>query len=299
MDPKDYEEPNCPFDTSMWSEKPPVSRIPVDRVIAKEDECLSRDDFDGAERVLNYWLQEAVAGNDVRGRFAVENELMGIYRKTGKEEQALRHASAALGLVSDPEIGDESTGAATARVNAATVYKVFGKYDDALKLYEEALPVYERDIKPGDGRLGGLYNNMALVLADLNRCSEALSYYEKALRWMEDVPGGTLEQGMTYLNMCDALMKRDAKIVNDRNEPCSADDPEASLAVPKETDETIEDYLDLAWDKLNDPSIPANGYYAYVIRQSAPSFRYYGRENMAVALERMAEEIYETNAGTQ
>ena len=64
-------------------------------------------------------------------------------------------------------------------------------------------------------------------------------------------------------------------------------------------EKTIEDYLDLAWDKLNDPSIPANGYYAYVIRQSAPSFRYYGRENMAAALERMAEEIYETNAGTQ
>ncbi len=296
MDRKDYEEPVCPFDTSMWSEKPPVSRIPVDRVIEKEDELLSKDDFDGAERVLLYWLQEATAGNDLRGRFAVENELMGIYRKTGKEAPAIEHARAALELIKDKEIGEDSTAAATARVNAATVYKVFGRFEESLRLYEQALPVYERDIKTGDGRLGGLYNNMALVLTDLNRAEEALSYYEKALSWMESVDRGALEQGMTYLNMCDALMKRDAKIVNDRNEECAPDDPEASLVVPPETDEKIEEYLDLAWDKLNDPSLPANGYYAYVIRQSAPSFRYYGRENMALALERMAAEIYETNA---
>lgn len=294
MDRRDYEDPICPFDTSMWSAKPTVSRIPVDRVIEKEDEYLSKNDFPAAERHLLYWRQEALAFRDERGLMAVENELMGIYRKTGKEKEALQHVQNALELTASPEIGADSTAAATAYLNAATVYKVFGRPEEAVKLYEKALPIYERDVRPGDGRLGGLYNNLALALTDLGRCDEALAFYEKALSWMENVERGALEQGMTYLNLCDCLMKRDARIVNGRNEECDPDDPEASLLVPPETDEKIESYLDLAWDKLNDPSLPANGYYAYVISQSAPSFRYYGRENMAVALERMANEIYES-----
>ncbi|MBR5739641.1 MAG: tetratricopeptide repeat protein [Lachnospiraceae bacterium] len=293
IDRKDYEEPTCPFDFSMWEKEGPVSRIPVDRVLAKVDEALGRNDYSEAERLLLFWRDEAKAGRDVRGLFAVENELMGLYRKTDREQEAVEHAKTALQLVSSKEIGPDSTAAATAYTNAATVYKVFRRFEEALPLYEKAKTIYERDLKPGDGRMGGLYNNMALVLTDLKRCDEAIALYEKALSWMETVRYGALEQGMTYLNLCDCLMTRDAKIVNDRNEVCAPDDPEASLLVPEETDRKIEDYLDLAWDRINEPGIPANGYYAYICQSCAPSFRYYGRENMAVALERMAKEIYE------
>ena len=296
LDRKDYEEPVCPFDTSMWQAKP-VSRIPVDRVIEKEDEYLGRDDFAGAERHLLYWAEEALSGNDARGLFAVENELMGVYRKTGREAEALAHAAKALDLTAFPEIGPESAAAATAYTNAATVYKVFRRFEEALSLYEKARAIYERDLKPGDARMGGLYNNMALVLADLKRFDEAIELYGKAIAWMDGVKFGALEQGLSYLNLCDCLMGRDSAVVNESGEPCDPGDPEASLVVPPKTDEKIENYLDLAWDKINDPAIPANGYYAYVCECAAPSFRYYGRENMAVALEKMAGEIHESLNG--
>jgi len=292
MDVRDYTDPICPFDFSMWRKDAPVHSIPVDRVKEKEDDYFSRNDYAGAERHLKYWLTEAEAGNDVRGAFYIHNELMGIYRSSDRKEEALREAQTALSMTSLPVIGEESTAAATAYVNAATVYKVFDMAAEALPMYEKARIVYEQNIQPGDWKMGGLYNNMALALTDLARYDEALALYEKALQWMESVPDGAGNRAVTYLNMCDALMGRDASIVNDAGEPCSADDEEASLLVPAETDAKIEGWLDLAEACLNDPSLKRDGDYAVVAEKCVPSFEYYGREAFAAELDARVQAVY-------
>ena len=293
LDETDYKEPQCPFDFSMWESGPVTTRIPVDRVIAKEDEYLSVNDVAGAEKHLLYWLSEAEAGRDVRGAFSVENELMGLYRKNGREREAFLHAERAVALSHHASIGDGSTAQATALLNAGTVNKAFHRPEAALSYYEQAKAIYERELESGDGRLGGLYNNMALALSDLKRYDEAIGLYEKAIAIMGGVPNGVLEQGMSYLNLCDALLGRDGRMLNDQNEPCDPSDETASLVLPKETDEAIENYLDMAWDCLNDPGVPSNGYYAFVCDTCSGVFQYYGRENEAIALKRMADEIYE------
>ena len=293
LDEKDYKEPSCPFDFSMWTDEDPASRIPVDRVIEKEDAFLAKNDYPGAERLLKYWLGEAQAGGDVRGAFAVLNELMGVMRKSGRESDAFSYAEQAVALSHHPSIGDGSIAQATAFLNAATVRKAFGKSEEAVALYEKAAAIYEKELDENDPRLGGLYNNTALALTDVGRADEAVALYLRAIELMGKVKNGALEQGMSYLNLCDALLKRDGVLLNDKNEPCDESDETASLVLPKETDEAIERYLDLAWDALNDPTVPANGYYAFVCSSSAGVFHYYGRENEAIALKRMAEEIYE------
>ena len=63
---EDYEEPRC-----LLNMHPEIHSIPLGRVIEKLDSYLDRQDFDSAVRHLSYWLSEAEAGNDDRGRLAV------------------------------------------------------------------------------------------------------------------------------------------------------------------------------------------------------------------------------------
>ena len=295
MDTRDYTDPICPFDLSQWQKDAPVESVPMDRIIAKEDEYLGRNDYDGAERHLLYWLGDAKAGNDFRGAFRIENELMGLYRKSGREKEARAHALTALQMAEDPRIGADSTGAATCYINAATVYKTFGRADEGIALFERARRIYERDLPATDGRLGGLYNNMGLALTDLGRAEEALELYDKALSRMEQIPGSEPEIAITCLNICDTLMARDARIENEAGEPTTEDDPEAMLVVPAETDRLIDGYLDRAWKLLQTEKVPHDGYYAFVCEKCAPSFAYYGQEKRAQELKERSEEIYRKN----
>lgn len=295
MDKRDYTDPICPFDLSQWQKEAPVERIPTGRILEKEDEYLGKNDYAGAERHLLYWLREAEAGNDFRGAFQLENELMGLYRKSGREAEARAHAAKALQMAEDPRIGADSTGAATCYINAATVYKTFGHADEGIGLFERARVIYERDLPDTDGRLGGLYNNMALALTDVGRPEEALELYEKAIARMESVPGSELEIAISCLNICDTLMARDARIENAAGEPTTEDDPEACLVVPPETDREIDRALSRAWALLESPSVPHDGYYAFVCEKCAPSFEYYGREEDAETLRKRSEKIYRAN----
>ena len=103
--------------------------ISVERILSKLDEHLGRNDYAAAERHLCYWLSEAESGGDGRTELLVRNELMGLYRKTGRKDEALASAEAALAAISRMGI-DEQVGAATTYLNSATVYKAFGMAGD-------------------------------------------------------------------------------------------------------------------------------------------------------------------------
>ena len=199
---EDYTEPACPFETDQWKAEPAVRTIPVSRIIEKLDEFYGRSDYSGALGVIAYWIEEARAGKDLRGEFALRNELMGIYRKTGKKAEAIENAELALDLVGRMDAAG-STSEGTALVNAGTVYKAFGMPEKSAGLFEKAKEIYEAALAPGDWRLGGLYNNMALTLTDLGRFSEARKYFDKALYTMRQNQGTQAEQAVTYLNIAD------------------------------------------------------------------------------------------------
>ena len=244
--------------------------IPMMRVRDKLDAYVDRKDYDGAARHLEYWREEARALRDVRGEFAVLNEMMGVYRKKGDREKALAAAEAALARI--PAIdGGDTVGAGTAYVNAGTVCDCFGDPAKALEHFEAARRIYESRLDGGDARLGGLYNNMALALADLGRYDEAFRYYALALGVMERQPCGQPERAITYLNMANAA--------------------EAESG-PEEAEEKIAGYLRTAEELLADPAIPHNGYYAFVCEKCAPTFAYYGWFQTAADLRAAAETIY-------
>ncbi len=173
------------------------------RIIQKLDELLRKNDYSSAKNHLEYWHSEAEAVGDRSCVLLLKNELMGLCRKIGEGESALRYAEGALELIDKMNI-ESNVGAATTYLNCATVYKAFGKAEESIPLFEKAKMIYEQNLPFNDERLGGLYNNMALAFVDLNKFDEANDFYLKAIKVMGLSENKETEQAITYLNMATA-----------------------------------------------------------------------------------------------
>lgn len=242
----------------------------IGRILAKLDSYFHKNDYDAAERHLLYWLSEAEVSHDGHTELTLRSELMGLYRKLGRKEEALACVDTALALIERLDIG-EQVGAATTLLNSATVYKAFGMAEKAMPLFERARTVMERELEPTDSRLGGLYNNMGLALVDLGRFSEARTLYRRAMEIMAQSEGGELEVAITELNLASAA--------------------EAELGA-LEAEAQIGAYLDSAAARL-DAHPQRDGYYAFVCEKCASVFGYYGRFLYERELTERARRIYE------
>ena len=270
LKPEDYLEPRCLLCQEPHGAKPKVKSVPQQRIIEKMDEYMSKRDYEGAERHLLYWLEEAKLGHDKRGELMLRNELVGHYRKVGNKEKAFENAEIALNLLD--ELGFQgSVSAGTTYVNAATAYNAFGENEKSISLFEKAKEVYEENPNTQPQLLGGLYNNMALTYAALGDYSSADNLYAKALNEMGKVKNGELEQAITYLNMANRV------------------EYEKGL---EEGEAEINHLLDKAYDLLNSSDVDRNGYYAFVLEKCAPTFSYYGYFLAAEELTSRSREIY-------
>ena len=245
--------------------------IPVRRIIDKMDEYMSRLDYAGAERHLRYWLAEARATGDRRGELTMLNELIGHSRKTNQREVAKRCTQEALDLIEALSL-DDSVTAGTTYINAATAAYVFGEYERSISMFERAEAIYVKRPDTDPKLMGGLYNNMGLTLTALKRYDEAMAAYEKALGQMDKVPDGALEQAETCLNMANTLEYQYGAV---------------------EAEGRINDLLDRAEALLDTPTLPHDGYYAYVLDHCAPTFEHYGYFLTAQQLREQTKQYYE------
>ena len=268
--PEDYLEPECIFCTPDDEKVKPVD---LRRCLGRLDEHLARNDYAAAERHLDYWKQEALAGNDWRGLITIENERMGLFRKVGRRESAMEAVRSACEALSRAGL-DGTVTAATTDLNIGTVYKSFGEPETALPYYARARAVYERELEPADPRLAGLYNNLALVQTDLSRFCEARELYARAIDILQAAGGGALEIAISELNLADLAMAERGIL---------------------EAETEIEEHLDRAEALLEDEAILRDGYYAFVCEKCAPTFGYYGRFAYAEELKQRAEQIYAGN----
>ena len=238
------------------------------RILMILDKYLEKKDYDGAEKHLLHWLQEAYNANDDRMQLLLLNELIGLYRKLNNESYCLQTIRNALNTVHKMEI-TENIGVGTTYINCATAYQAFNRPEQALPLFENALKIYEKGLSSDDKRRGGLYNNMALTLISLKRFSEAYEYYNKAIEIMlkQNLP---LEIAITYLNIASAK--------------------EIELGL-----DLAEDEINVLMDKaatLLDTYEHRQGYYAFVCEKCASVFGYYGRFMYKNTLLKRAKEIY-------
>lgn len=236
------------------------------RILDELDRYLHKNDYLSAEAYLLERLSDADAPTEI----LIQNELMGLYRKLGRREEALEMVDAALLKIEGMGIARQ-VGAATTFLNAATVYKAFAMPGKAMPLFDRAKAIYESSLSPTDSRLGGLYNNMGLALVDLRRFDEAKVLYQKAIAVMEKTENGFLEVAITLLNLASAA--------------------EAELGL-LEAEDVITDYLTRA-ERLLENHPRKDGYYAFVCEKCASVFGYYGWFVTQRTLTERAERIYQ------
>ena len=273
LNKEDYVEPRCLLCGDPYGVTPEVRSVPQRRIIDKMNEYMSRRDYAGAERHLLYWLEEAKLGNDLRGQLMIRGELIGHYRKVGDRDKALENIDEALTLIDRLDFAN-TISAGTTFVNAATACNAFGENNRAMELFEKARAIYESAPGTSPELLGGLYNNMALTLCALGRYSECFAFYDKALEQMGKVNNGELESAITCLNIANAV------------------EAETGLEAGESR---IFDLLDKAEALLFTPSLPRDGYYAFVLEKCAPTFSYYGYFLTAQKLTEISEAIYREN----
>ena len=238
----------------------------VQSFIETLDAFFSHDDMMGAGKYLRETYTSAKNLMDDRLLFAVLNEMMGYYRKTGEVESGLSAIEEGLALVREMGISDKVSGA-TAFLNAATTLKAYGRALEGLPYYEAAEVIYRRELSPHDPRLAGLQNNMALALVDLEQYSEAKERYTMALSILNRLDGKETDIANTYVNM-------------------------AHLYEKQEDYEAIESCLNRAMEAL-ERDTNRNGYYAYTCRKCAPSFGHFGYFVYEKELNERADRIYE------
>ena len=112
---------------------------------------------------------------------------------------------------------------------------------------------------------------MALSCADAGRYEEAERYYQLAMKIMSKLPAGENEIAVTLCNLAELYDRQDHE------------------------DMRIGQCMERAWEVLNTPGLPRDGYHAFNIAKCAPSFDYFGYFLWAKELKERAEKIY---AGT-
>lgn len=247
-----------------------INNLTPQMILDKLDEYLSRKNYDCAEEFLLKTLNTSKSTNDFKTEILCLNELMGLYRKLGRKDEAYSCTNNAIERINELNL-DGQVGVATTYLNCATVFKAFEEPQKALEFYEKASSVYNKKLVPGNTLFAGLYNNMALALVDLKRFDEADTLYKKAIEILKSDPSGALDTAITHLNMASAA--------------------EAEFGL-EEAENIISEHLKLA-ENLLDNYPNRDGYYAFVCEKCATVFGYYGYFFFENKLKERAKAIYE------
>ncbi len=248
-------------------------RVPTMRVISKLDECFSKNDLDGARRLLSYWESEARAIGDRRGLLEILNEQIGFFRRTNEETPALNAVNEALEIINAENI-EGTVSAATIMINAATTLKAFGKVLESEPIYDSALKIYINEGVTGF-RLAALYNNMASAKAEIKKYKAAENFYIKAMDILKSENAHTPEIAVSLVNLAHLYYDMETS-------------GQAASHTPEET-------MEKALDILNSPEIPRDGNYAFICSKCAPSFGFFGYFVTENELLKRTEDIYEGN----
>ena len=270
----DVLEPCCCFDSRLYTGLPDAepcrNSIDVRAAVAELDGLYNSGRKNEAGAFLDRMRDEARTIGDWRGELSMLSELLGHHRRDGNREKGMAAVNDALDLIRIHRMGNTVSGA-TVLLNAATTMKCFGRAKESVPIFEHVARVYANNLDPTDYRFGGLYNNMALSYEDVEEYAKAEQSFQLALRVIARCPNPDNELAVTWCNLAELYDKQD---------------PE---------DPRIGDCMEKAWEHLNAPELPRNGYHAFTISKCAPSFEYFGYFLYAMELKERAERIY---AGT-
>ncbi len=172
----------------------------IKRFYSKLDKYYNSSGPYTAENFLLDSLDTAKSVKDYSYVLLVCNELGGYYRAMGRYSDAVPIYLEAI--VALRRLGMFRTeNHATTLINQATNYAVWGKYIDALELFEAARFILEDLGITIDFRVATLHNNMSIMCQDMEDYDGAINHLNKALDILYKLDDSEIEIATTYTNL--------------------------------------------------------------------------------------------------
>lgn len=134
------------------------------------------------------------------------NELIGEYRELGefaKGEEVCKRILEICEALNNYESADY----ATSLLNMATFYRAKGDLKTSMRMYRDALEVFDRTIEPENILFAGLYNNMSMLFQEMGDFDSAIDCQEKALSIAKLHEDSYIEVAVTLTNLATTKMK--------------------------------------------------------------------------------------------
>ena len=201
----------------MASAPPAMPKIFEDA--AFQGDSVNIDDFyQGLDRAfesgepprISGYLQSALAQaekeNDRHAIISILNEIMGYFRNTSRYSEAISASERALAEMR--ALGYEGTVSyGTTLLNSATIYRAIADNPTALKLFTEALVIFQTNLSEDDYRLAGVYNNVSSIYEESGQYGDALKTLQRALEILQKNEGMEGNTAIVQTNIAMVLFK--------------------------------------------------------------------------------------------
>lgn len=159
---------------------------------------------------IEEYLVENIAQAKKKGEigivFTLLNEIIGFCRDTTQKEKGLNYCDELKELFAKMQL-EGSVEYATSLQNIANAYREFGLHNEALKLFEEIINIYEKTIDSNDFRCASLYNNMALLYQEMEDYINARDKLLCALQIVDLYEEAKIPQATTRTNLAASLLQ--------------------------------------------------------------------------------------------
>ncbi|MGN0330418.1 MAG: tetratricopeptide repeat protein [Kineothrix sp.] len=180
----------------------------IEEFFSQLDGYFRRNELEQVEPYLTSSLEQAKEEEDYGAYISIGNEMIGFYRSISRFREAFDIAEDVLLLLEELQL-ESTEHFATTLLNAATAYRAAGNAEQSYQYYRQALHIYNSLLPEGDYRFAGLYNNMSLLLEQMDQNEEALACLEKALDIVSRLENSGAEQASTLTNMALIYFKID------------------------------------------------------------------------------------------
>ncbi len=172
----------------------------IDAFFEELDAYFEKNQVEKIDGFLTASLAQAKEEEDYAAYISICNEMIGFYRSVSAFQKAYAAAEDVLLLMEELNLEDTAH-FATTLLNAATAYSAAGDYAQALRLYRQAMQIYERLLPDEDYRWASLYNNMSIMLEKAGENEEAVESAKKALSIIEKQDGNEAQTATTLTNL--------------------------------------------------------------------------------------------------
>lgn len=172
------------------------------------DSCYARGALQEADAFLARSIAEAEAESDSAAVLSLLNEQMGLYRVTGRQEQAVALSERALALVEKLGLTDSGFHA-TVLLNRATALGVAGRLEEALETYRRAETIYDA-AGAASFAYASLLNNMSNIQSALGQLDEAEACLRKSRRLLSEDADTAAELATNAVNLAVLCIRRGA-----------------------------------------------------------------------------------------